>query len=54
MVAEAERVLRKNGLKIFSVLIMDHNRASKELFRKFGYEELEDVKYFSKKENKEI
>jgi ribosomal protein S18 acetylase RimI-like enzyme len=54
LVAEAERVLRKNGIKIFSVLIMDHNRASKELFRKLGYKELEDVKYFSKKENKEV
>jgi ribosomal protein S18 acetylase RimI-like enzyme len=54
LIAEAEKVLQKNGIKIFSALIMDRNWASKELFRKLGYEELEDVKYFSKKENKEV
>jgi hypothetical protein len=32
---------------------MDHNRASKELFKELGYEELEDVKYFSKRVNEE-
>ncbi len=39
LIAEAEKVLRKNGVKIFSALIMDHNRVSKELFKKLGYEE---------------
>ncbi len=53
LVAEAEKVLRKSGVVIFSVLIMDHNRASKELFKELGYEELEDVRYFSKKDNEE-
>ena len=54
LVAEAERVLSEKGIKIFSALIMDNNRASKELFKKLGYKELEYVKYFSKKENKEV
>jgi ribosomal protein S18 acetylase RimI-like enzyme len=54
LVAEAERILRKNGIKIFSALIMDQNQASKELFKKLGYKELEDVKYFSKKEDREV
>lgn len=53
LVAEAEKVLRKNGVEIFSALIMDHNRASKELFKKLGYEELEGIKYFSKRESEE-
>jgi ribosomal protein S18 acetylase RimI-like enzyme len=53
LIAEAEKVLRKNGVKIFSALIMDHNRVSKELFKKLGYEELEGIKYFSKRESEE-
>jgi len=53
LVAEAEKVLRKNGVEIFSALIMDHDRASKELFKELGYEELEDIKYFSKRESEE-
>jgi len=53
LVAEAEKALRKNGVEIFSALIMDHNRASKELFKELGYEELEDVRYFSKRVNEE-
>jgi len=53
LVAEAEKALRKNGVEIFSALIMDHNRASKELFKELGYEELEDVRYFGKRVNEE-
>jgi ribosomal protein S18 acetylase RimI-like enzyme len=53
LVAEAEKVLRKNSVIIFSALIMDHNSASKQLFKKLGYEELKDVKYFSKREREE-
>ncbi len=54
LVAEAERILHEKGIKIFSALIMDNNRPSKELFRKLGYKELEKVKYFSKKESEEV
>jgi ribosomal protein S18 acetylase RimI-like enzyme len=54
LIAEAERILRKNGIRIFSALIMEDNQASKELFKKLGYKELEDVKYFSKKESREV
>jgi len=32
---------------------MNHNRASKNLFKSLGYEELEFVKYFSKKDDDE-
>jgi len=53
LVAEAEKVLRKNGIRIFTALTMDHNSASKSLFRKLGYRELDEVKYFSKKENED-
>jgi ribosomal protein S18 acetylase RimI-like enzyme len=53
LVAEAERVLRRNGINIFCALVVGSNVASKKLFRKLGYEELEDVKYFSKRESGE-
>jgi ribosomal protein S18 acetylase RimI-like enzyme len=53
LVAEAEKILRKNGINVFCALVMDSNMASKGLFRKLGYEELEDVKYFSKRESEE-
>jgi len=33
---------------------MDSNNASKSLFRKCGYSEMEDVKYFSKRDSEEV
>jgi len=54
LVAEAERVLRKHGIKIFCALIEAENEASKRLFKKCGYLEHRDIIYFSKRESDDI
>ncbi|MBS7636156.1 GNAT family N-acetyltransferase [Candidatus Bathyarchaeota archaeon] len=54
LVAEAERVLRDQGVKIFCALIEDENEASKRLFRKLGYVEHRDIIYFSKRESDDV
>jgi ribosomal protein S18 acetylase RimI-like enzyme len=54
LVAEAEKVLRKQGMQVFSTLIEDSNIASKGLFRKCGYVEYKDIMYFSKRDNNEV
>ncbi|MEM3357218.1 MAG: GNAT family N-acetyltransferase [Candidatus Bathyarchaeia archaeon] len=54
LVNEAEKVLRKRGVKIFCALVEDDNVASKEFFKKCGYVEHRDIIYFSKRDNDEI
>ncbi|MEM3565388.1 MAG: GNAT family N-acetyltransferase [Candidatus Bathyarchaeia archaeon] len=54
LIAEAERILRNQGIKIFCALIEDENRASKRLFRKCGYVEHRDIIYFSKRESDDV
>jgi ribosomal protein S18 acetylase RimI-like enzyme len=54
LVAEAERVLRKHGIRIFCALIEDGNEASKRLFKKCGYVEHHDIIYFSKRESNDV
>lgn len=54
LIAEAEKVLRKQGMQVFSALIEDSNIASKSLFRKCGYAEHKDIMYFSKRDNNEV
>jgi ribosomal protein S18 acetylase RimI-like enzyme len=54
LVAEAERVLRKHGIRIFCALIEDGNEASKRLFKKCGYLEHRDIIYFSKRESDDV
>jgi ribosomal protein S18 acetylase RimI-like enzyme len=54
LIAEAEKVLRKQGVRIFCALIDDHNIASKELFKRCGYVEHHDVIYFSKRDSSEV
>jgi ribosomal protein S18 acetylase RimI-like enzyme len=54
LVAEAEKVLRQRGIRIFCALIEDSNIASKELFKKCGYVEHRDIIYFSKRDSGEI
>ncbi len=53
LIAESERVLRKQGVKIFCALIEKSNNPSKELFKKCGYVEHHDIIYFSKRDNEE-
>jgi ribosomal protein S18 acetylase RimI-like enzyme len=54
LVAEAEKVLQKEGIQVFSTLVFDSNEASKNLFKKCGYRELKEIKYFSKRESQEV
>jgi ribosomal protein S18 acetylase RimI-like enzyme len=54
LIKESERTLRDHGLRIFCSLIEDHNRSSKELFRKCGYTERNDISYFSKRDSDEV
>ncbi|MEM1537102.1 MAG: GNAT family N-acetyltransferase [Candidatus Bathyarchaeia archaeon] len=54
LIAEAERVLRQKGIRIFCALIESHNVASKELFKKCGYIEHHDIIYFSKRNGSEV
>ena len=49
LIAEAERILRKHGVRIFCVLIEDYNIISRKLFRECSYVEHHDIKYFSKR-----
>jgi len=54
LIAEAEKILRNHGVKIFCALIEDGNEASKGLFRKCGYVEHREIVYFSKRESDDV
>jgi len=54
LVAEAERVLREHGVRIFCALIEAENEASRRLFKKCGYVEHRDIIYFSKRESDDV
>jgi len=54
LIAESEKTLRKQGIRIFCALIEDYNVASKELFRECGYVEHRDIVYFSKRDSSEV
>jgi len=54
LIDESERILRKRGVKIFCVLIEGSNVASKNLFRKCGYEEHHEISYFSKRDSDDV
>lgn len=54
LIAEAEKVLRERDIRVYCVLIKDSNKSSKSLFRNVGYEELRNIKYFSKRDSEEV
>jgi len=54
LVAEAEKALRKNGIQIICALIEETNEPSKNFFRKCGYKELKNIRYFTKRDSEEI
>lgn len=54
LIAECERILRRQGIKLFCALVENDNVASKELFRECGYVEHHDIVYFSKRDSDEI
>lgn len=53
LIAEAEKTFRKRGVRVFCVLVKNSNESSKNLFMKLGYEELKDIRYFSKSDSEE-
>lgn len=54
LIVEAERVLRERGIRVYCVLIKDSNESSRNLFKKAGYKELKDIRYFSKRDSEEV
>jgi len=48
LIAESEKLLKKQGIITFAALVDDSNDASKELFIKCGYRERKDIVYFRK------
>jgi predicted N-acetyltransferase YhbS len=54
LVAEAEKILRRRGVKLFCALIEEGNVVSKQLFKHCGYSEDRSIAYFSKRDNEDI
>jgi ribosomal protein S18 acetylase RimI-like enzyme len=54
LISEAEKTLRKRGIKIFCALVEGHNKESIKLFKRCGYVEHRDIIYFSKRDNNEV
>ena len=54
LIAEAERMLRKHGVRIFCALVEDYNAVSKKLFKECGYVEHHDIIYFSRRDSDEV
>jgi len=54
LIAEAERMLRKHGVRIFCALVEDYNIVSRKLFRECGYVEHSGIEYFSKRDSEEV
>ena len=54
LVSESEKTLRKHGVRLFCALIEDSNVVSRSLFKKCGYVEHSDIKYFSKRDDDRI
>ncbi len=51
LVAEAERVLREQGMHVIAALVESDNAASFALFRKLGYEEIDTgIHYLTKRD----
>jgi ribosomal protein S18 acetylase RimI-like enzyme len=54
LISESERILRKNGMRLFCALIETPNIASQELFEKSGYVKCRDIMYFSKRDTDDV
>lgn len=54
LIAESEKILKRQGIRIFCTLVDDSNNVSKRLFEACGYEEHKDIIYFSKHKTDEI
>lgn len=54
LIAAAEVVLRKRGLRIIAALVEDENHSSRALFESAGYEPMPEVLYYSKRDGADV
>ncbi len=54
LIAEAERVLHEQGLRIIAALIEDGNEASLALFERAGYVDYQGLHYVTKRDGPEV
>jgi len=54
LIAEAEKTVRKRGLRIIAALVDNDNLASRRLFEKCGYVEHRGIIYFSKRDSGDV
>lgn len=54
LITESERTLRSRGINLFCALVDADNTPSKELFKKCGYTEHNDITYFSKRDSESV
>lgn len=54
LINEAEKILRKRGMRIFCALIEDTNAGSMRLFKNCGYKAHGDIVYFSKRDSDKV
>lgn len=54
LVSEAEKTLRKRGMRVFCALIDTENAGSMQLFKNCGYREHRDIVYFSKRDSDRV
>jgi N-acetylglutamate synthase len=54
LIAEAERVLREQGMQIIAALIEDWNESSLGLFERAGYVLHRDIHYLTKREHDDV
>lgn len=54
LIAEAERVLRDQGIQITAALIEDYNQPSLALFERAGYVLHRDIHYLTKREHDDV
>jgi GNAT superfamily N-acetyltransferase len=54
LISESEKTLRKRGIRLFCALIEDSNLESRNLFKKCGYVEHDDILYLSKRDSNDV
>jgi ribosomal protein S18 acetylase RimI-like enzyme len=53
LISKAENFLKSKGAKVIAALISSANTQSRRLFEKNGYQNMEDILYYSKRESPE-
>ncbi|MDH4122674.1 MAG: GNAT family N-acetyltransferase [Thermoplasmata archaeon] len=53
LIEKAEEILKEKGFEVFCVLIEDEKLESKRLFEKLGYNDEQEIRYYTKRLRKE-